>query len=222
MNCAEGTDGSPHQPDRASGSRLIKWLQVSAFWLMIPALVVVVATLMVGHWVTLPKPAADDEHLRQALAQLRSPAEQEQWVGIHVLYSDCGCSRRVLDHLFSSERPAGFAEKLLLVGHHEEFEAGARAAGLDVTVLRARELKEQFGLESAPLFIVADPAGTLRYVGGYTERKRGLAIRDLEIVRELRAGGESYELPLFGCAVSQRLQEILDPLGIKYSSVEQQ
>lgn len=222
MERSEETTASENNVPRPLWTRAIKLLQVAAFWLMIPSLVVVVATMMVGHWVTLPKPAADDQHLRQALSELRNPGEQNQWVGVHVLYSDCGCSGRVLEHIFSSERPAGFAEKILLVGHHEEFEAGARKAGLDVTVLKARELKERFGLESAPLFIVLDPAGALRYVGGYTERKRGLAIRDLEIVSELRAGGESYELPLFGCAVSQRLQEILDPLGIKYSSVEQQ
>ncbi len=204
----------------AATSGIRRFLQVVAFWMAIPLLLVFVAILMAGHWVVLPKPSANDLHLRSELGRLRGPGQESMWLGVHVLYSDCGCSRRVLKHLFETTRPAGIAEKLLLVGAHPEFEAGARQAGIEVQVLRPRELKEVYGLEAAPLFIVADPDGELRYVGGYTERKRGLAIRDLEIIQSLQEREQVGELPLFGCAVSQRLQDMLDPIGLKYSRSE--
>lgn len=202
---------------KAWSSAIRRSVQIAAFWMAVALLLGLGATTMVGHWVTLPKPSADDRHLRSQLAKLRGPGQETMWLGVHVLYSDCGCSKRVLAHLAESERPTGVAEKLLLVGAHPEYEEGARAAGLAVHVLRPRELQEIYGLESAPLFIVADPNGELRYIGGYTERKRGLAIRDLEIMHSLRHSEQVGALPLFGCAVSQQLQQILDPMGLKYS-----
>lgn len=183
-------------------------------------MLVVVATLMVGHWYTLPKPAHDDPRVGEALNGLRVSGEEDAWLGVHVLYSDCGCSRRVLKHLFESQRPEGLVEKVILVGSHEEFESKVRGAGFDLLVIPRAELKQRFHLESAPLFIVAAPSGGLKYVGGYTTRKRGLEIRDVQIVEGLRAKEEVIELPLFGCAVSKSLQEFLDPLGMKYSSEE--
>ena len=77
------------------------------------------------------------------------------------------------------------------------------------------ELAARYGLEAAPVFVVADPEGELRYVGGYTTRKQGLDNRDLAIITELRAGHDQRELPLFGCAVSRSLQQLLDPLGLR-------
>jgi len=195
---------------------LARPLKLVAFWLLAPTMLVILASLMVGHWYTLPKPASEDLRVRTALFELREDKDMGRWVGYHVLYSDCGCSRRVMDHLFSTNRPDDFTEKLLLVGHNDAFEKRALQAGFDLVVLRPRELKEQFSLESAPLFIVTNPRGSLDYVGGYTARKRGLAIRDLEIVHKLRSAHAVEELPLFGCAVSKGLQEILDPLGFKY------
>ncbi len=213
------TETGRRKKDSAT-ARVRRSLQVAVFWMAIPLLLVLVATLMVGHWVILPKPSSNDLQLRGELQKLRGSGEGEVWLGVHVLYSDCGCSRRVLTHLFETKRPSGIAEKLLLVGAHPEFEAGARRAGLEVRVMRPRELKEVYGLEAAPLFIVADPGGELRYIGGYTERKRGLAIRDLEIIKSLQDREQVGELPLFGCAVSQRLQDMLDPIGLKYSGNE--
>ncbi len=172
---------------------------------------------MVGHWYTLPKPDHHDQKLTQALLALSPTDAATDYRTYHVLYADCACSRRVLDHLVSSQRPADLSETLILVGDHPEFEMRARRAQFSVLVLTPQELHARFGLVSAPLLLVMNRSGHLAYVGGYTERKQGFSIRDLEIIESVRAEATVAELPLFGCAVSRGLQDLIDPLGLKYS-----
>ena len=178
--------------------------------------VVVGGTLMVGHWVTLPKPEREDSRLLDALAELRRSGEEERWLAVHVLYAECRCSQRILDGFGAQARPAGAVEKVLLVGRHPGFEATARRLGFDLRLLEARELQERFAIESAPLLLVVDPSGALRYAGGYTARKQGLAPQDAQVIAALMEGEDPGELPLYGCGVSRELQALLDPLGVKY------
>ena len=137
-------------------------------------------------------------------------------MAVHVLYAECRCSQRILDGFEAQERPPGAVEKVLLVGHHPGFEASARRLGFDLRRLEAAELKERYGIESAPLLLVVDPAGALRYAGGYTARKQGLDPQDAGVIAGLMAGRNPTELPLYGCGVSRELQEVLDPLGVRY------
>ncbi len=178
--------------------------------------VVVQSTLMAGHWYTLPSPDAADPQLERSLSDLVPPAAKGDWSMVHVLYSACRCSQRVFDHLFESERPEGTYETVLLVGDDPSIERRAREAGFAVVLATPAELEERFGIVSAPLLLVLDPDGSLRYAGGYTERKQGYAPRDLEVLATLRGGNDATELPLYGCGVSKELQEVLDPMGIKY------
>ncbi|HBP18930.1 MAG TPA: hypothetical protein DEA08_14230 [Planctomycetes bacterium] len=178
--------------------------------------VVVGGTLMVGHWVTLPKPEREDAQLLRGLAELRRPGEEERWMAVHVLYADCRCSQRILDGFGQQERPAGAVEKVLLVGRHPGFEETAQRLGFDLRLLEAPELKQRYAIESAPLLLVIDPEGALRYAGGYTSRKQGLDPQDAQVIAALVAGRDPAELPLYGCGVSRELQDLLDPLGVKY------
>ncbi|MEQ8278887.1 MAG: hypothetical protein RMA76_30315 [Deltaproteobacteria bacterium] len=174
-------------------------------------------TLMVGHWYTLPKPAADDAQLGSALEALRPAGRDRGWFAVHVLYSSCPCSVRVLDHLFSSERPDDLEEVVLLVEEDDALEARARAAGFAVVVVTPEALAADYRIEAAPMMVVLDPSDRIRYAGGYTERKQGADIRDIATLRTLRdEAARTIELPLFGCAVSFELQSILDPLKLKY------
>ncbi|HEY8945874.1 MAG TPA: hypothetical protein VIM73_16510, partial [Polyangiaceae bacterium] len=66
-----------------------------------------------------------------------------------------------------------------------------------------------YGIDAAPLLIVSDPKGEPRYVGGYTTRKQGPVLEDLSIVEQARRGSSLASLPIFGCAVSERLQREL-------------
>jgi hypothetical protein len=187
-----------------------------AFWLWAPAALCLCASLLVGHWVTLPVPAPDAPDLVAGLAELRTEhGDRDAWMAVHVLYAACSCSRRVVDHLVDDPRPDGVRDKILLVGSTPEIEQ--RLASSTATIIRTTptELAEHYEIESAPMLVVVDPAGVVRYRGGYTERKQSLAIQDIAIIERLRDDDTVGELPLYGCAVSKRLQNLLDPLGLR-------
>jgi hypothetical protein len=172
------------------------------------------ATLLGAHLLSLPQPDAGDPVLARAIAAERGPRERGAWMAVHVLSSECGCSRGILDHIFSGPRPADLAERILLVGTDAEIEERARARGIPVRVITADDLARAH-IEAAPLLIVSDPRGRLVYVGGYTDRKQSAAIADIDIIAAARAGRAIPPLPLFGCAVSEGLKQAADPAGLK-------
>ena len=168
---------------------------------------------MVGHWIALPVPSMEDRQLVTALHKLR---KKDGWLVVHVLYARCDCSQRVFDHLLTSARPSDVEEVVLLVGDHEAFERSAPAAGFRVVKVQSKDLLQVYGIESAPLLAIVDPASRVRYLGGYTERKQGYRIHDVDLLEDLRATGNVLSLPAFGCGVSAELQRLLDPFRIKY------
>ena len=171
------------------------------------------SALAIGHWFTLPHPDAKDTRLAAGVRVLAG--DGDGWAMVHVLYTECRCSQRILDHLLASDRPAGVRETVLLVGDDTGVGAKLRARGFRIVAAAGEELATRYGIEGVPLLVVADPAGAVRYSGGYTQRKQGPDIQDLAILRELQADGAAAALPVFGCAISRRLQEIADPLAIK-------
>ncbi len=193
-------------PRWAVGACLVLWAGMS---------IVVQSTLMASHWYTLPSPERSDPKLEAALVALVPDAAGESWTAVHVLYSGCRCSARVLDHLFESARPHGLDDVLLLVGDDASSVRRAKAAGFHVITLSPQELQERYGIVSAPLLLVLSPEHKLRYAGGYTQRKQGFANEDLEILEALQSGATPAELPLYGCGVSKELQQLLDPMGLK-------
>ena len=203
----------------ARTQRLRGWARslalVSFFGVWGVALLLIGSILMGAHWIGLPAPAHDDARLASALAGLNAPGD-ERWQLTHVLYAECRCSARIFDYLCARPTPRGAGERVLLVGRREEWVARARAHGIDVRVVTAEELKSRFDVESAPLLLVSDPRGAIRYVGGYTEQKQGLDYRDVAVLASLRSGQAVDELPVYGCGVSPELQRQLDPIGIEY------
>jgi hypothetical protein len=187
-----------------------------ALWLWLPLAFVVTTTLMVGHWVTLPRPEPGDAQLTAALEGVRDARKERGWLAAHVLYAQCSCSKKLLDHLTSRAHPAGVDEVLLLVGDGPEMAARASAHGYRVVSIKPEELKSRFNLSAAPLLVVADPAGHVRYTGGYTTHKQGPAPQDVAILASVMSTRQVAELPVFGCAVSKQLQALLDPLALKY------
>jgi hypothetical protein len=183
-------------------------------WLL--GLAAIVAMLMVGHLVALPKPDRTDPELKAALASLRAPASGRPagWMAVHVLGAECDCSRRIAEHLLDTKRPAGVSEVVLLVGHDDEL-AGRLRRRMSVVEVTPAELGQRFHIEAAPLLLAVDPAGAVRYSGGYTDRKRGPEIEDLRILAQLTGGHEVAAVPVFGCAFGESLKKDLDPLGLK-------
>jgi hypothetical protein len=174
------------------------------------------SVLMADHWIGLPLPERDEATLQAALARLE-PTAAGRWQLVHVLYAECRCSDRALEYLSRRARPEGVADRVLWAGQGGARLEPVRARGFLVHEVSRAALERGFGIRSAPLLIVVDPAGTPRYAGGYTVRKQGLDYQDLEILGELRRGASTEQLPAFGCAVSEVLQSALDPLGIKYA-----
>jgi len=187
---------------------------IAAVWVAV--FLTVGATLTVGHFYTLPRPDTSDPAVATALNSMRKEEQAQSWLAVHILYADCRCSQRIFEHLRLDARPSDVVEKVLLVGGSETLKQQLADAGFEVISLKREELADRFGLTAAPLFAVLDPSGTLRYLGGYTGRKQGLDVRDTRILAQLRDEQLVDELPLFGCAVAQELQELLDPLSIKY------
>ncbi|HEX4445697.1 MAG TPA: hypothetical protein VH044_03145 [Polyangiaceae bacterium] len=170
-------------------------------------------TLLARHLVALPAPP-NDAQLANAMGSLRTPAEAGRWMAIHVLDAQCGCSRRIADHVMATVRPSDLAEHVLLVGHDAPLEARLARKGMPITEVTEAELVGRYHAQAVPMLLVVAPDGTLPYVGGYTDRKQGPAPRDLEIIEAARAGRDLPALPILGCAVGERLKDSLNPLGV--------
>jgi len=174
-----------------------------ATWLT--GMLVLGAALLAKHVVALPAPARNERLLR-TIADLRAHAGASDWLAVHVLYSECRCSQRVVAHLVSTARPSQLHEVVLWVGANPP--APELAQHFEVRRITSAQLAG-YGIDAAPLLIVSDPKGEPRYVGGYTTRKQGPVLEDLSIVEQARRGSSLASLPIFGCAVSERLQREL-------------
>jgi len=188
---------------RAQRVRTIGARLALGVWLV--GMLVLGAALLAKHVVALPAPARNPR-LTRALSELGAHAAASDWLAVHVLYSECRCSQRVVAHLISTKRPEQVHEVVLWVGPLPP--APELSQHFEVRAVQSAQL-ERYGIDAAPLFIVADAAGVLRYVGGYTTRKQGPELEDLHILAQTRNGASYATLPIFGCAVSERLQREL-------------
>ncbi|HEX4455940.1 MAG TPA: hypothetical protein VH143_34000 [Kofleriaceae bacterium] len=158
------------------------------------------AGLLARHLLALPAPAPTSD-LGARLLALRGGAPGT-WVAVHVLGGDCRCSQRIADHLIASARPAGWAELVLWIG---DSPPSGLEQHFDVRRVDAARLAA-LGIEAAPLLVAIAPDGSVRYAGGYTDRKQGPVEHDLEILSAVRASLPPPSLPVFGCATSDRLR----------------
>ena len=169
------------------------------------AMLLVCASLLAKHLVALPAPNLDAK-LAASLSTLRSPGAANRWASVHVLYAACRCSQNIVKHLLASSRPGGWDEVVLWVGPGEP--DPALDAHFHVHRVNSAELA-RLGIQAAPLLAVLDPSNHLRYVGGYSTRKQGPQIEDLRIFSEAQSASPLTGLPVFGCAVSERLRQQL-------------
>jgi hypothetical protein len=191
----------PSLRGRIGGITLAAWFAV---------MVALGAGLLARHVVALPAPPRD-QRLAASMGGLRRPDERGKWLAVHVLYADCVCSQRIVDHLLGTERPRDWSEIVLWVGAQPA--SPALEKRFDIRRVGSAELA-RYGIEGAPLLVVVDPAGGVRYAGGYTERKQGPVIDDLRIFESARRLDPLVSLPVFGCAVSDRLKRQLAALPI--------
>lgn len=169
---------------------------------------------MVSHWVALPHPATTDQAWTTQLRQTRNTLD-DPWTVFHFLYSDCPCSRRILKHILDRVPVDGCRERIVFIGVDTQVAEAATQRGFEVDCVTPEMLKSRYGVEAAPMLTILDPAGTVRFAGGYTAHKQGPQIQDVKIINAFLDGAVVEELPVFGCAVSDRLKLLVDPLGLK-------
>ena len=207
-------------PPAAPRSPLRKTLIYSGLMLWAAVCVVVGTYLLASHLLTLPAPAPTDPVLHRGIAARRGAHQLDRWLVLHVVFDECVCSQRVLEHLLADvRRPPGVAERVILVTDHRA-ERGAWIAaipsrGFELDVVTPEQLIADYHIEAAPLLVIVDPHDTVRYVGGYTPRKQADDVRDVAMIEALRRGDHVEPLPTFGCAVGRALKEKIDPLGIR-------
>jgi hypothetical protein len=169
------------------------------------------AALSFGHISAMPDPEA--RLARELLALRRDPGKAFY---VHVIYANCSCTQRLFAHLMERARFADANELVLFVGRDPDKQAAAERAGMIFVSTSPEELAGRHGIEAAPLLVAFDQAGRMRYLGGYYDHPSTIFPRDEKIHAQLAGGARAEPLPVFGCAVSARLQKSLDPLGIKY------
>lgn len=168
---------------------------------------------MVGHWVTLPVPAIVDSDWSAHL-----PSNESEANGLnvfHFLYSDCPCSMRILDDLIKHSSHDSVNETIVVIGDNHRGAESAATLGYRIRYTTTEKLRTDFGVEAAPLLVVIANRNEPKYVGGYTARKQGLNSQHREIIAKCYRGEDVASLPLYGCAVSSRLKDVVDPLRLK-------
>jgi hypothetical protein len=201
-----------HDPARAAArTPLLRVVSLAALAGWSAVLLVAGAYLLAAHIAPLPQPSRDA--LAADVAQQRRPDEVGQWLALHALFADCGCSRRVAAHLLSRHPQSGIKERVLLVGD-SPYASDLRAAGYPVDQLDESTLRDRYGFEGVPAFALVDPQGRVRYLGGYTRTKQGESFVDVAATRAALRGETVDPLPILGCAVGRSLQERRDPLGL--------
>ena len=204
----DGVNTFPPTAPPPPRSRLASRLALVAWSAM---LLVGAAYLLAAHVAPLPQPA--HEVLAADVAVQRRPDERGQWLALHALYADCGCSQRVVEHLLARRPLAGVKERVLMVGDSPHV-AELLAAGYAVDQLDETTLGDRYGFEAAPSFALVDPHGQVRYLGGYTRTKQGNDFVDVSATRAALRGDSVTPYPVLGCAISRQLKERRDPLGL--------
>ena len=176
--------------------------------------VVGIGALSLSHLVPMPRP--DDVAARLATGMLALRRGGTEHFVVHVVSAGCSCTDRLFGHLITRPPLAGAEELVLFVGEAADKRAAATRAGRAFATVSAVELSTRYGLEAAPVLLAFDARGRLRYAGGYYDHPAAISPRDATLHAALVTGAMPKALPVFGCAVSPRLQASLDPLGLVY------
>jgi hypothetical protein len=206
------TPTSTERPARASNKRSRLGKALLAGWAVV--VLIGLASMSLGHMAAMPEPG-DEGRLVRELRALR--VDPDRGFVVHVIYAGCSCTSRLFAHLTQRPRFADADEIVLFVGDDPAKRGAAERAGLRFTSVSPAVLAGRYGIEAAPLLIAFDAAGRLRYAGGYYNHPSTIFPLDEKIHAQLAQGAAPAPLPVFGCAVSPRLQASVDPLGIVYS-----
>jgi hypothetical protein len=178
----------------------------------IPAISAVIGFLMLNHIIAMPLPD-DYKKIQQNMPRLRHGAG---WLMVHVIYQNCSCTNSLTESLLERGPRPGIDESIIFVGDDPAFEKKFEARGFSFEFETKASIAERYGIEAAPMLLIFSPQDRLEYGGGYFERPSVYRSMDQKYLARLQKGEKVEALPLYGCAVSTRLQKITDPFGIKY------
>jgi hypothetical protein len=182
-----------------------------AAWAVLTLLAI--ASLAVSHTAAMPEPTRGERLAAAALALRQDPARPFL---VHVISARCSCTERLFAHLVGRGAFPGTGEAVLFVGEDATKRAAAARAGFRFLSVSAEDLAARLELEAAPVLLAFDAAGRMRYAGGYFNHPSAIFPQDAGLHAELAQGATPKPLPVYGCAVSPRLQKKVDPLGIVY------
>jgi len=141
----------------------------------------------------------------------------EKWTVTHVLGQGCKCSKIVYEYLLRRGPRADVLESVVVLGDMQEESTRLTQKGFYVEKKEARSLASEKAV-GVPFLLITSGKGEALYAGGYASSmiKDNTPLLDLQILDSLRGGKSAQELPIFGCAISQRIQSLIDPLHFKY------
>lgn len=143
---------------------------------------------------------------------------------LHFVTPACSCSNSIIDHLLDrGPLPAQDAQEMVYVidGGESLWSQRLSEKGFRVQAISTERLEKDYAdsLRGVPLLVIFDRTQTVRYAGGYTDQQiTPFSKIDVKsFLDNVRDGEALVALPVKGCAVSQKYQKILDPLGLKYA-----
>ncbi len=174
-----------------------------------PTTIVITSLLMVNHTIAMPMPS-DLQQVEHGLVD---------WLGrgdavVHILYANCSCTDRLVDHLVERGPTLAEREVVLFVGTPRPTHERLAEVGFEWHQWSQHELTERIGVEAAPLLVVRQ-SNRMDYVGGYFRFPAATRPLDVSIIANTTDGEPPKPLPIFGCAVSPRLRAAVDPLGLQ-------
>jgi hypothetical protein len=147
----------------------------------------------------------------------RTTPSIHSWKTVHLLSTSCPCSQAVSTHLIHRGIFAGAQEYVVLAGNDPALARNLTQAGYQVQSRSPEEIANQFQVPGAPWFILVSPTQKIVYAGGYAADRNARGGYQDQQIWENRAAKLAYTaLPVYGCALSRRLQKRTDPFGLKY------
>lgn len=172
------------------------------------------AALSVTHLATY---AAPDRRTRlEQFADARRVGAGDRLLVLHVIGESCSCTDGLFRALIGRGSLAGVEEHILFMDPRPRRAARARRAGFVFDRLDRAIALDALGLSAAPVMIVLDGSGHLRYAGGYFDHPAAAVSLDRRILGALidDASALPAPLPIFGCALDPVLRRRVDPLGL--------
>jgi len=153
--------------------------------------------------------------------------EIEKFGVVHFLTPQCSCSQVISDHLLERGRfKKDVANAFVVIVDDLEGEPWTKKfkeRGFPVIQVRTdgdKESEMKDSLKGVPMLMIVDAFEKVRYLGGYSDNSI-TPFSKIDIADFLhRAESSDRTLaskPVIGCAVGQKYQALLDPLGLKYN-----